>query len=458
MTALLPRAPIASLEAEESVTGGCLVHPRAHAEASLACVPGDFYYPAPRAVFEAMGELAGASKPIDAVTVLAQLQASDTLRFLRQEGGAAYLTHLMASVVTTENIGYHARIIATKARRRRVTEKLRELAAAGQDEASDDEAYMAEVERSMTEIRRGAPDSGALVPIKEVAGQWLDRYKLLAADADDGRVVRYVPTGVAQFDGGTGGLMPGEILTIAARPARGKTSMMNFILAACGIEGVPALCISYEMATLALFGRTISAEAHVDGQRLRVPRGDTKAMIRVMSAVGRAVSWPITFLNRPDMTVDKLRGHARRWRQQKGCDGERALIAVDYAQIVKAGLVGKGVSREREVAHVATEIDAMALELGVAVAMLAQLNRETAKRGRPKLEDIRESGQIEAVSDVVWGIHMPELDEAEDDPNAQRPAKTVAWLVGLKGRSVSGGSIRMMYEPPYTRFSNPEER
>lgn len=107
------RASIAlqSPEFEESVVGGILVHPAKHDDVRALLRPADFSHPALRAIFEAMGELASSSKPIDSLTVVEQMRALETFDKLRAFNGTEYLTELMAKVVTVENIGYHARMV-----------------------------------------------------------------------------------------------------------------------------------------------------------------------------------------------------------------------------------------------------------------------------------------------------------------------------------------------------------
>src|SRR6185503_14471398 len=107
--------PPQSQEAEESVIGGVLVHPKTFNDVTEFLTPEDFYHPALKAIFEAMIELDRVSKPVDALTVAEQMRASETFDKLRAFGGADYLTELMAKVVTVENIGYHGRIVRGKA-------------------------------------------------------------------------------------------------------------------------------------------------------------------------------------------------------------------------------------------------------------------------------------------------------------------------------------------------------
>src|ERR1700761_8820651 len=144
--------PPHSQEAEESVIGGILVHSRKFNDVAEFLVADDFYHPALRAIYEAMMELDGASKPIDALTVVEQMRAMETFEKLRAFNGADYLTELMAKVVTAENIAYHARIIRGKATARRLVEACREISARGYGEYGDVDEYIDAAEHEIFEI------------------------------------------------------------------------------------------------------------------------------------------------------------------------------------------------------------------------------------------------------------------------------------------------------------------
>src|ERR1700759_1887673 len=89
-------APPHSIEAEESVIGGILVHARKFNDVAEFLSAEDFYHPALRAIYEAMLELDATSKPIDSLTVIEQMRAFETCDQLRAVNGAEYLTELMS--------------------------------------------------------------------------------------------------------------------------------------------------------------------------------------------------------------------------------------------------------------------------------------------------------------------------------------------------------------------------
>ena len=95
--------------------------------------------------------------------------------------------------------------------------------------------------------------------------------------------------------------------------------------------------------------------------------------------------------------VAEIRAACRRWKRDGGLD----LVIIDYAQLVEADV--RSQSREQDLAAVSAAIKSMAEDLGIAVLILAQVNRDVLKRNPPRIliSDMRESGAIEQDADIV---------------------------------------------------------
>ena len=93
--------PPNSVEAEQSVLGAMMQDENAVLQAAEALSTDDFYQPAHREIFEAMIALHHQQRPIDLVTVDAELTRRGTLEGI---GGTEYLMRLMSFVPTTANV------------------------------------------------------------------------------------------------------------------------------------------------------------------------------------------------------------------------------------------------------------------------------------------------------------------------------------------------------------------
>ena len=62
------------------------------------------------------------------------------------------------------------------------------------------------------------------------------------------------------------------------------------------------------------------------------------------------------------------------------------------------------------ISHISHKIKQMAIDLNIAVILLAQVNREGAKSGKLKLYDLKDSGDIENDADIVLLMYPSEGD------------------------------------------------
>jgi replicative DNA helicase len=206
-----------------------------------------------------------------------------------------------------------------------------------------------------------------------------------------------VPTGVADLDALTGGLQPGDLVVIAARPGVGKTGLALALVRHAAGLGHPALFCSIEMGRGELAARLLSAHTGVAGQLIRHGAVNASELRRLGDAVGEFAGLPAWIDDSPAQSVLRIAANARRLKRQRGL----ALVAVDYLQLVEPE--ERGVPRHEQVAAASRRLKALARELEVPLVALAQLNRESESRTdrRPRLSDLRESGQVEQDADVV---------------------------------------------------------
>jgi hypothetical protein len=102
------RIPPHNNEAEESILGAMLLSADALERARSLLAATDFYRPAHRTIFEAIGALHDAGEPADPVTLGARLRDAGQLADV---GGAPFLLTLIETVPTTANVGHYARIV-----------------------------------------------------------------------------------------------------------------------------------------------------------------------------------------------------------------------------------------------------------------------------------------------------------------------------------------------------------
>ncbi len=112
-------APPHNLEAEQAVLGAILAAGTIPVEVLALVEEQDFYRPAHRTVWRAIGRLADRGEPIDPVTVLGELQHAGELDDV---GGGPYLHTLLEAVPTVADAAHYARLAADAAHARHVND------------------------------------------------------------------------------------------------------------------------------------------------------------------------------------------------------------------------------------------------------------------------------------------------------------------------------------------------
>lgn len=230
-----------------------------------------------------------------------------------------------------------------------------------------------------------------------------------------------------------GGLRPGEVFVLAARPRIGKSAFaLQLALHAAG-KGSAVSIWSLEMRPKQWARRAIAALSGVSPKKLR--RGGDyltpDEIGRASVAMGKFKNLPVSFANTDNTDPE---GFAKQADEQVEYAGAELLI-IDYLQLMDSP---KGASsREQEVAQLSRSIKKTANSLAVPIILLAQLNRN-AEGKVPTLADLRESGAVEQDADEVFFLHR--------DTN---PETHVLENFGLgvlaKNRDGEGGMVKLTY-------------
>jgi len=420
-----------NLDAEQSVLGGILL--RNDVLPLLAeLMEEDFYDPRHQAIFAAIQGLEESSRPIDEVTLEAQLQSSGKLE---QVGGLAYLSQLALRVPTADNVVHYAVIVRELNTARKLMLTASEIAARGYEDYGDIEDYLDEAEAKIFEVTQRTQRGNA------------DHLRFKAAGGITG-----VPSGFRDLDERTAGFQPTELTVLAARPAMGKTSFALTIARNCAAAGgFPVLFFSLEMSSTQLAERMLCSEARVDSTALRrgqLQRQDLTNMTYAADTLSKA---PIVFDDTPALSLRELRASARRFMADKELRKEKqfGLIVIDYLQLMQ-GRRDRQTSREQEISEISRGLKALAKELNCPVMALSQLNRSLESRPdkRPQLSDLRESGAIEQDADLILFIYRDVVYNKEtEDPN-------IAEIIIGKNRHGPTATLKTLFDGRYTRFDN----
>lgn len=430
------RIPPQNIEAEQSTLGSMLIDRDAISKAIETLRPEYFYKDAHRIIFQVIVELFEKGEPVDLITVTEVLRARE---LLEQIGGVGYLTLLAGVVPTAANVEYYARIVEEKYLLRSLISAGTEIAAMGYDESHDVDSALDNAERLIFSIAQNRSVQ-TFESIKSVLVSTLERIETLYNNKGG---ITGIPTGFHDLDQMLSGLQRSDLIIIAARPSMGKTSLMLNIGQHVAVnEGLPVAIFSLEVSKEQLVQKMLCSEAKIDGQRLRTGYLTDEDWEKLTYAVGRLSEAPIFIDDTPGLSVLELRARARRLKAEHGLD----LILIDYLQLMQSK--GRIENRQQEIADITRSLKSLARELAVPVIALAQLSRavETTSDNIPRLNHLKESGEIEQTADVVAFIYR------EDYYNPQTENQGLADIIIAKQRNGPTGVVKLGWQKQYTRF------
>jgi replicative DNA helicase len=277
------------------------------------------------------------------------------------------------------------------------------------------------------------------------------------------REISGLPSGFSELDRLTGGWQDSDLIVIGSRPTMGKTSFLLSIAERIALDDERPRSVaifSLEMSTDQLAGRMLTSRAKIDGQKRRTGDLDEEETERLQKAAETLSGAPIHIDDTAELEVEALLNECRRIDEDRGVD----LVVVDYLQLLTASESNLPTSTSRAVvlSHIVSKLKALAMELDVPVIVASQLNREVENRGgdkRPQLIDLRGSGAIEEVADVIAFIYRAERYGITVDPQGDSTEGTAEIIIG-KQRSGPIGVAEIAFLKQSARFEplTPEHR
>lgn len=422
------RLPPHSLEAERAAIG-CAIQDATHAPELR---PEWFYDLRHRTAAEALLELAANSKPIDGATLYQRLNSGGMVE-------ASELTNQCQDAAPSPSaFGYWRSILQEQLALRRIIQTAQGAITGAEDGSEKPFELLDQFEHDVLAIRSSITnEANGEADVKQIIGELIDDYE----QAHQHGAPRGLATGFYDIDRMFGGMKPGQLVIIAARPAVGKTSLALNIAERVAIDrGESVGFFSLEMSAKELIHRLACSRARVDGCVLNEGRPTQQDLTAVATAQAQIRKAPIHICDRGGMTLAQLTANARRMVQSS----KIKLLIVDYLGLLRSG--EKGRSRYEETTLVSNGLKLLAKELQLPVIALAQLNRDADKENRaPRLSDLRDSGAIEQDADVVALLH------ADEDQIGN--LKQISVIIA-KQRSGRTGAVKLSFHSQFTRFEN----
>jgi replicative DNA helicase len=438
-------APPQNIKCEESVLGAILLSAGEPAFTIIGARTVDtspFYHHNHTLIYLAAFELFTENVPADLITVTERLRKQGNLE---TAGGHIYLAELMTNAITTVNTAPYSRIILDKYCLRE-TIRICELTKLRAFEAAQDTYdIVASATEELLTVQSTFKEKSKMVEIATSIDQTIAELKKQSTVNG----LYGVPTGLAELDSATDGWQKGDLIILAARPSQGKTALALNNAIGAARAGVKVGFFSLEMTQDSLNVRVLSNLSRISQTKVNKLDFDAVEWHHFHSAIDKIREFGIYIDETPAITPFDFRSRAMDLVLRKGV----GLLIVDYLQLMTPGV--RRQTRDLEIGYITGSLKATAKELDVPIIALSQLNRSvesrTGKSARPRLSDLRESGNIENDADVVIFPWNPN-PEASNGARQDGLGEAYELVIAKQRKGAAGVHIDVRFIKEQSRF------
>lgn len=449
--------PNINLAMEQAVIAGLLTSPDAIFDVISRLKADMFSDQRLQFVYRAILSLVESGTGVDMLTVENEMLRLDSNLYM-QLNGLSFLTEMLLDVRTDSHIRIHADELVRCYTLRQLVNGLKEKETEAQLPSADLPKLLTGVEDLAGRLRNGMARSVSMEEAGSVARRVLEKSYQEQADREAGKITR-IFSGLYDLDALTGGLYKGELTVIAGRPSMGKSAVALWMALSMARKGVPVAFFSVEMSKEQNVIRLLSMISGIDADRLRFKGTLASDRVRLEQAQQELERLPITLEYCGSDTIDDIRAKAQSLYKQ----GKLGALFIDYLNLINIVVSKNQLQETTDLAlgSIARKTKLMAEEMEIPVILLAQLNREVDRRQGlhfPVLSDLRNSGAIEQVADVVIFVYRAEKYNIFYDPKTKEDLRGVGLLLLAKNRNGATGIAKFRYNPAMTCLTDYDPR
>ena len=386
------------VEVEMAILALCMRRDTAIIEVQNKLTAEDFTDERNAILFGVILEMFFENFKIDRITVYAELERRG---ITDKVGGQRYVYRVGDTMAVMSALDSYITALRDRSDRIKIikaVERIRKLASGSESRADE---ILDSAITQLSQLRREGETKG-LVPMSEVLKSTITSINADIRHGDSSRI----KLGYPKLDAMLGGLGPGTINILAARPGMGKTALAINMATNVAANQKTVVVFSLEMTNDEL-GKRLLSSAMTKPVRdiVTSPSLSDSDRQQMDQALIKLRDYPIYFYDRTDINPSTMKGLI----QQLISSGHKpSLIFVDYLQLVRMkGLPGR--SRNDEVAAISRDFKLLAKDLQVPIIALSQLSRDSAKRPdhMPQISDLRDSGAIEQDADTIMFVDRP---------------------------------------------------
>lgn len=368
-------------DAERALLGSIIISPRIFDSVVLSGVRSEhFYRKMHRDIFSCMQAIHNGGKEIDVIALRNMLSV---IRGEDESTITAYLVELGDSVYSSERWRQYADIIMERAKYRSVIDICSGARSiAYEAKPGDADELLSNTISALNKVLNDGSDE--LRSIDDIAKEFKHS---LYKDSPEHIVPPGLPTAVME---------PGDLVVIAGGTSVGKTAVSMdwaYEFSKC----IPVAYMEYEMDELSLFARLVCKNAGVTMIQLKNRDLNSDELARVNAAIDEIRKNKL-YIEEVWCDINALVARIRRMVHQNGVK----VVFIDHLGLIPFNRP-KGMNEAKAVGYAVTNVlKRLAVELGIIIVLLVQLNREGQKNGIiPRLYHLRDSGEIEQDASII---------------------------------------------------------
>jgi hypothetical protein len=235
------------------------------------------------------------------------------------------------------------------------------------------------------------PAQERLVSLQEAMTRNVESIDRLYSQETDERTEGF-STGLLHLDRITGGLRPGEVVTLAARPSMGKTTLGLSLLSAVSIHGLPSLVVSPKHSAEDISKRLLTLHGGLNAIRVfsgNVSDDEWPKMVHSIQTLNDAT---VVIQDSPLISLSDIRETCL---LAKNRFGKLGMVLIDAAHYIP--------THTESGMYLGAELKRLAREMRAVVLITTNVTQELEQRPnkRPVLRDLPTSTGLAEESDVL---------------------------------------------------------
>lgn len=239
-----------------------------------------------------------------------------------------------------------------------------------------------------------------------------------------------------------------DLIVVGADPSMGKTAfVVDFIIRKSIYEKTPCLFIDVETSAKVLLKRMISNVGDINLKSIRLRQLTNRQQERYETAKENILNSPLYIIE----NESNLNGIISSIELFKNKNPDIKYFVVDFLQLVNSGI--SGTDNER-VAYIIKELKRTAKKLNMIGVVVSQLSRTHLSREienkRPKKSDLRDSGVIEQVADIIILLYRD--DYFNQGEKLSKDHTSEIEIIIDKNRNGETGVAKIKFKKDVQRF------